>query len=120
MEEANRKAASVVFNANNKDLDENTIDLHGLHVTEAIQRVEQRVKQAREEGRKNLTVIVGRGNHSVDGIPKLKPAVERLMAEQAIFCTPDKPRLGCIYCEIGPVGSKGGWLSKVFGDCLIM
>lgn len=73
----NREAARLHYANNNKNLPEDTIDLHGLFVKEAIQKVEEAVSKAKKEKKKSLTVIVGAGNHSVDGIQRIRPAVEK-------------------------------------------
>lgn len=63
-------------NLHNKD---GVIDVHGLFVPEAIKKVEKSLQTAILNGRKDLRVIVGRGLHSQDGRPKLRPAIEREM-----------------------------------------
>ncbi|KAJ6593848.1 hypothetical protein B0H19DRAFT_841372, partial [Mycena capillaripes] len=62
------------------------IDVHGLFVPEAIKKVETAVQTAILNGRKDLRVIVGRGLHSQDRRPKLRPAIIREMEEQSIPC----------------------------------
>jgi DNA-nicking Smr family endonuclease len=41
------------------------IDLHGLFVQEATDRAEEAIARCQREGKDHLTIIVGRGNHSV-------------------------------------------------------
>lgn len=57
-----------------------TIDLHLLRVREARQVTETFLKQSRGKYRR-VRIITGRGLHSVDGVPKIKPAVESLLSE---------------------------------------
>ena len=83
--------------ANNKDSSLNEVDLHGLYVKEAIERVEQAVQRAilRCDSEIHLVVgqvfiyldydlrlifAIGRGLHSPGGVSKLRPAIENLMA----------------------------------------
>lgn len=56
-----------------------TIDVHGLFIHEAIAQTEQALRETLQTGGSTLRVIVGRGNHSRDGVPKLKPAIMRVM-----------------------------------------
>lgn len=78
MESANQQAALYVFRANNSVCDADEIDLHGLHVEEAKYYTEQRILACKQRRENHLHIIVGRGNHSVNHIQKLKPAIEQL------------------------------------------
>ncbi len=49
MEEANHKASDAVFKEKNTGRDDHTIDLHGLHVDEAVNRARQAIQQAKRE-----------------------------------------------------------------------
>ncbi|KAJ1214790.1 hypothetical protein NDU88_002401 [Pleurodeles waltl] len=81
MKEANRLAALQIFNRVNESLlPENVLDLHGLHVDEAIDQMCQILQEKSEEykrtgGKPYLSVITGRGNHSQGGVARIKPAV---------------------------------------------
>ncbi|KAM9984229.1 hypothetical protein ACTFIZ_003912 [Dictyostelium cf. discoideum] len=62
MKEYNRKARDIIFNTRNKDYDpvnNNVLDFHGLHVSEALEILENHLD------RLPLTVIVGTGHHSL-------------------------------------------------------
>eukprot|EP00128_Syssomonas_multiformis_P007734 Colp12_sorted_trinity150504_noHs@32744 len=112
MEKCNQEAANAIFNENNKKQPKDTIDLHGLYVKEAVKKVEERIQLAKRNGEDHLIVIVGAGNHSADGIPKIKPAIEQLMKDHSLTCTPNKPNKGCLYVEF----TGKGWL----GFCIIL
>lgn len=73
----NKEAARLHYVHNNSNLPDGTIDLHGLFVKEAIQKVDAAVSKAKKENRKTLTVIVGAGNHSIDRVQRIRPAVEK-------------------------------------------
>lgn len=56
------------------------VDLHGLSLEESIERVMELAKiLALNPRAKSALVITGRGNHSPDNIPILKPAIQDLL-----------------------------------------
>lgn len=95
---ADKLAAEAIFGHHNRDCPSNVIDLHGLYVSEAIERLKQRVAQCREENSLNLIVIVGKGKHSSGG-PKIKPAVVSYAMKSRLHFHPDSPNAGCITIE---------------------
>ncbi|XP_065309514.1 NEDD4-binding protein 2-like [Dermacentor albipictus] len=81
MREANERASWKLLQLSNAQCDDNTLDLHGLHVQEAIQVLKNYVKLKKRESwclqkKQTLRVITGRGAHSALNIPKVKFAVE--------------------------------------------
>ncbi|XP_037506362.1 uncharacterized protein LOC119382640 isoform X2 [Rhipicephalus sanguineus] len=81
MREANERASWKLLQLRNAQSDDNTLDLHGLHVQEAIQVLKNYVKLKKRESwclqkKQTLRVITGRGAHSALNIPKVKFAVE--------------------------------------------
>lgn len=110
METANSQAKQSFLNQNNASRNLSTLDLHGLHVTEAIAQTDARIAECRKQGVDHLTIIVGRGSHSVDGVAKLRPAVMQMMGKYGVSVTPDKPNVGCIYVELdGKKEFRGVW-----------
>lgn len=83
MQEYNKQASEYIFRENNAPgrVAEDTIDLHGQYVEEAEDILEERIKYARQHGQTHLHVIVGKGNHSVNHIQKIKPRVEQVCRE---------------------------------------
>ncbi|ORY09019.1 hypothetical protein BCR34DRAFT_569097 [Clohesyomyces aquaticus] len=83
MDQYNRQARDYIFRANNSDgrVAGDTIDLHGLFVEEAEDILEERIKAERQRGGTHLHVIVGKGNHSVGHVQKIKPRVEQVCRE---------------------------------------
>ncbi|KAG9467880.1 hypothetical protein GDO78_014105 [Eleutherodactylus coqui] len=81
MKEENQRAAVQIFErANEYLLPENILDLHGLHVDEAMKHLRKVLQEKTDEfkqngGKPHLLVITGRGNHSQGGVPRIKPAV---------------------------------------------
>ncbi|KAI2230796.1 hypothetical protein LOZ13_006268 [Ophidiomyces ophidiicola] len=80
MEEYNKQASEFIFRENNSNgrVPDDTIDLHGQFVEEVEDILEERIKYARAHGQTHLHVIVGKGNHSVNHIQKIKPRVEQV------------------------------------------
>lgn len=126
MDRANARAATAYFDANNARHDQGTIDLHGLHVDESIARIEQRIQACTRSGCASLIVIVGRGNHSQGGAGgrKIKPAMEKLVAQHKLKIAVDTPNAGCLTVYFGTAdggvmppssGHKGG---ESTGSCL--
>jgi hypothetical protein len=83
---AHMNASREIFeNLNHHTMDSNftlgTVDLHGLHVKEAIDILEQvlaseMAEKYKDENRvRTLNIITGLGRHSTKGIAKLRPAV---------------------------------------------
>lgn len=55
----------IVHVAKNRGRSPDEVDLHGLFVQEATERAEEAIARCQREGRDHLTIIVGRGNHSI-------------------------------------------------------
>lgn len=83
MDQFNKQASDYIFRENNAPgrVADDTIDLHGQFVEEAEDILEQRIKYAQQNGQSHLHVIVGKGNHSVNHIQKIKPRVEQVCQE---------------------------------------
>ncbi|NXV02077.1 N4BP2 protein, partial [Cettia cetti] len=85
MKEANHAAAVQIFErVNTSLLPMNVLDLHGLHVDEAVNQL-SRVLQEKSEGYQQaggkpyLIVITGRGSHSQGGVARIRPAAIRYL-----------------------------------------
>lgn len=88
-EQLDAQAADLVFAAHNPPDEPNAIDLHGLYAKEALQRLE---RVPWPEAR----VIVGKGMHSKDGVPVLKPAVLKFCQERGLGVEPDSTNDGVL------------------------
>lgn len=100
MKEANHLAAIEIFEKVNASLlPQNVLDLHGLHVDEAIEHLMAVLQQKTEEFKQNggkpyLSVITGRGNHSQGGVARIKPAVIKYLTSHSFRFSEIKP--GCL------------------------
>ncbi|NXG76888.1 N4BP2 protein, partial [Baryphthengus martii] len=85
MKEANHAAAVQIFEKVNAALlPMNVLDLHGLHVDEAVNQLSRVLQEKIEEyqqtgGKPYLCVITGRGSHSQGGVARIKPAAIRYL-----------------------------------------
>ncbi|XP_056892886.1 NEDD4-binding protein 2 isoform X2 [Takifugu flavidus] len=99
MSEANHRAAVQIFErVNSSLLPNNILDLHGLHVDEALDHLVQVLHDkttAYEKGlcRPQLSVITGRGNHSQGGVARIRPAVINYLTNANYRFTEPKPGL---------------------------
>ena len=93
--EANQAAALQIVEKKNINCDEKTIDLHELKVIEALSFLESFIADNIKgesrwlwtmyknnlkdficvDGKRVIQIITGKGNHSVNGRPRIKPAV---------------------------------------------
>ncbi|RLN51219.1 hypothetical protein BBJ28_00014210 [Nothophytophthora sp. Chile5] len=77
-------AASEIFEARNPPSQlymERMMDLHGLHVAEAVEFLTQMLPKLADEGVDNIYLVTGSGHHSKgpNGNARLLPAVERFL-----------------------------------------
>ncbi|XP_021250045.1 NEDD4-binding protein 2 isoform X2 [Numida meleagris] len=105
MKEANHAAAAQIFETVNTSLlPLNVLDLHGLHVDEAVNQL-SRVLQEKSNvpaiteyqqsgGKPYLCVITGRGSHSQGGVARIKPAAIRYLTSHNFRYAEIKP--GCL------------------------
>ncbi|KAI9463666.1 hypothetical protein BJY52DRAFT_1404674 [Lactarius psammicola] len=70
MVEFNKKAKEIIFRVKNKGAKPGEVDLHSLHVPEAIEMAEQSVQAAMSKGDRTIRFITGKGKHSKEG-PKI-------------------------------------------------
>ncbi|EPY78023.1 NEDD4-binding protein 2 [Camelus ferus] len=127
MKEANHLAAVEIFEKVNASLlPQNVLDLHGLHVDEAIEHLTTVLQQKTEEFKQNsgkpyLSVITGRGNHSQGGVARIKPAVIKYLTSHSFSLFPafgkalhnegpEPAIIVLVYC--GPIPAARKWTGK--------
>ncbi|KAJ4471907.1 hypothetical protein C8R41DRAFT_850342 [Lentinula lateritia] len=76
-----------------------SIDVHGLLVPEAIDKTEDAFRGVLRTGNRFLRVIVGKGNHSKNGMPKLRPAIIQAFNRHGFKCTVDVNNSGILILE---------------------
>ncbi|XP_015717872.1 NEDD4-binding protein 2 isoform X2 [Coturnix japonica] len=100
MKEANHAAAARIFESVNTSLlPLNVLDLHGLHVDEAVNQLSRVLQEKSNEyqqsgGKPYLCVITGRGSHSQGGVARIKPAAIRYLNSHNFRFAEIKP--GCL------------------------
>lgn len=100
MREANHRAAMQIFQQVNASLlPQNILDLHGLHVDEAIHHLSQVLLDKCLEFHQGvcppqLSVITGRGNRSQGGVARIRPAVLDYLKNQHYSYT--EPKIGLV------------------------
>ncbi|XP_015770243.1 PREDICTED: NEDD4-binding protein 2-like [Acropora digitifera] len=100
VKEANARAAALILDQTNVGRDENTIDLHGLHVSEAIEALRNFLSEKSDpncspskRGGKVISVITGRGNKSRGGKARIKPAILEYLKESNYRYSEPRPGL---------------------------
>lgn len=87
--QAHTAAAAAIQAANNKDKGPWELDLHGLHVAEAIDAVHARLTECRSlqtstGSPHKLRIIVGKGNHSSLGEASLPRVIAGVLSKQSV------------------------------------
>ena len=96
--------SKFVFDQNNNtsQVKPDEIDLHGQRVEEMVSILDRELLERRQKGMTYVHVIVGKGIHSQDHIPKIKPAVEELCSQRGYQWRLEEND-GRIYVELPPL-----------------
>lgn len=90
MREAHQSAMVATFNSLNPEFLNplwKSIDLHGLHVDEALRVVKMAIHAKKRQGHRVLYIITGAGKHSDHSRARLKPAVENFLRSKGLVHT---------------------------------
>lgn len=109
------KACENAFSRNNQHRAVDEIDLHGLYVDEALDKLSKRIRVCRNEGYQSLNVVTGLGNHSPSGVPKIRPKVLEYLDSQGISYNTNG---GCIAVWLDGQGGEGRRGSPLL--CIVM
>ncbi|KAI0298564.1 hypothetical protein BC826DRAFT_106456 [Russula brevipes] len=95
----NSKAPKIIFKERNRRRNLGRIDFHGLPVREALKCANQELQSTIQKPNKVMHFIVGKGSHSVDGRPKIRPAVKRLCEKQGFQAFQDPKNSGVLIVQ---------------------
>ena len=107
MKNSNNNAAVNIFAVNNADLNTlNTLDLHGLHVSEALEMFKEiyfskkdEYKRSRNNKKKKyLYVITGCGRHSLNKTARLRPKILSHLIKHSIKY--EEPNIGLFRIDL--------------------
>lgn len=79
-----RQARDLIFRENNSHVPGDTIDLHGLYVSEVEEVLQTRIRAGQQRNESHLHVIVGKGIHSQGHVQKIKPEAERVLEAEGL------------------------------------
>ena len=87
MKELHLMAATQIFQLRNPPsqlYEDGLMDLHGLHVAEAIEFLSEILPELASDGLTGIRIVTGTGNHTTihDGRSRLRPAVQRYLSDQ--------------------------------------
>ncbi|KAH3872081.1 NEDD4-binding protein 2-like [Dreissena polymorpha] len=95
MRQANKKAADLILKTLNKSFPKClTLDLHGLYVSEALNFLNEFIEAHLNEGVDEVQIITGKGNHSDNGRPRLRPTIMEHLKKKGFMYTEDKVNTG--------------------------
>ena len=78
-----RRRSPVIKQINTKGTSD-IYDLHGLYAREAARFVNEKIREARRDGKSSLRFIVGKGHHSIGSVPVIGPVIEALLRRKNI------------------------------------
>ena len=121
LEEEEHAAAQRIFKKKNSGYGLEQMDLHGLHLDEAMEKVKERLKKIEAGDVPSCEFITGAGHHSEGNKAKIKPAVEALLKQQSATLSYEPMDGGggfTVYKVGGAPGGAGGGIGGFFGMIL--
>jgi len=101
MKRLNAEASAWIYAKNNKDSGPGEIDLHGLHMKEAINYTDRAIEAAKRRGDTTINIIVGKGLHSSGGVARLKPAIKASVQKRGLVAELDPDNAGVLIVQLG-------------------
>ncbi|KAG1813740.1 hypothetical protein EV424DRAFT_1416256 [Suillus variegatus] len=95
-----KEASAKIFQGTKSIKGTNEVDLHGLYVSEAKTYFDTSVQAAWDRGESSLRVIVGKGNHSDNNVPKIKPAIQAHGESLGLSIEVDPRNEGCLIVSL--------------------
>ncbi|KAL1671433.1 hypothetical protein EV122DRAFT_226589, partial [Schizophyllum commune] len=92
----------AAHNHRTRNLEPDTIDVHRLRREEAVKRTEEAFWEVLKRNGRQLKVIVGRGLHSSNGVPSLKPSIIKHMEDNKIPCRVQETNEGVLVLTAPP------------------
>ena len=108
---ANKRASEILFKSRHEAVEKsNKLDLHSLHVDEAVKLVKEILGSRLSElgpnpsarvakSRTQITIITGRGNHSRGGNAKVRPSVVNYLKQHNFYFTEVNPGVIEVYLK---------------------
>ncbi|CAN6641704.1 hypothetical protein TRVA0_018S02718 [Trichomonascus vanleenenianus] len=100
-----RKAAREQFLILNRNRPDTEVDLHGLYVNEAVEKVRQRLLIIKGQA-STLRAIVGKGNHS-RGVARIKPAMQQFLKGHGYKYSLEDGNLGVFVIHVASGDANG-------------
>ena len=100
---ANNRASEILFRSRHEAVEKsNKLDLHSLHVDEAVRLVKEILGSKLSDlgpnpsprvgkNKSQITIITGRGNHSRGGNAKVRPSVINYLKQHNFYFTETNP-----------------------------
>ncbi|KAF8844401.1 hypothetical protein BDN67DRAFT_963156 [Paxillus ammoniavirescens] len=104
----NAEASAWIYQENNRPgrVPADSVDLHDLRVVEAIEYAQAAIRDAEEQGKTMLRLIVGKGKHSDGGVSRLKPAVEEDLRARGLDVRVGRKNTGVLVVRLGDASTS--------------
>ena len=107
MKEKHQQARQLIAQQRNSDVNNKSgrvrlLDLHGLHVNEALDLIFETIQTVSFEKRDGIVIlflITGTGHHTFDGRARVKPAVEEALDPEEIVWAETQPGMIAVRVE---------------------
>ncbi|KIK97750.1 hypothetical protein PAXRUDRAFT_824619 [Paxillus rubicundulus Ve08.2h10] len=107
IDQLNAKASAWIYQENNRPgrIPADSVDLHNFRVVEAIEYAQAAIRDAKEQGKTELRLIVGKGKHSDGGVSRLRPAVAEDLKARGLDVRTGRKNTGVLVVWLGDVST---------------